>query len=238
MLNFILNLENVLKTWPENTKYNLIQLSELTESKVPHTVEFVSPILNKASDIHEPLTYNEVNKVFNVLKEKKRSEINARFVLENQKKEKAYKLYLTLTDKIRKMDASRQWREAYKTLNYFYCVNKDMLTKEAIVSICDECLRIGIKEKINLQELSYWLKTGIQSLLKYSDPDSIEDALDFLDAYGDHFLSSKKLNGEKLISEIFLLLKPSAMEFDLTQRFNEVAKELEFDSVMDIVANY
>lgn len=238
MLNFILNLESLLKTWPENTKYNLIQVSELTGEKVPHAVDYVSQILPKAADIHEPLTFNEVNKVYNLLREKKRSELNARFVVENQKKDRALKAFEAMMAKIKVMDSQKQWRQAYKTLSYFYGSQKQLLTSDVVVAICDEALRIGIKEKINLQELSLWLKVGVQTLLVKSDLNAIEDALDFLDAYGDYFLENKKNNGEKLISEIFLLLKPSAMEFELTQKFNEVARELRFDSVMDVISDY
>lgn len=234
MLNFLLELERVLKLWPDNVKWSLVDIAEKTDSKVPHVVECISEVLNKSLDVHEPLTYNEVNKAHMVLMDRKRPELEALKQREKLAVQKSIDSFAQTMDKIRIMEITRNWRSAYKTLNYFYGIHNTRLPVEDKVIICNECLRLGIKEQINFQELSQWLKRGIQHLLSSPSTTSIEDALDFLDAYGDYFLSEPRGKGEKFLTNMFLLLKPSAMEFDLSVKLNEVARELELTSVMDV----
>jgi len=234
MLDFLLELERVLKLWPDNVKWSLVEIAERTNTKIPHVVETITEVLNKSLDVHEPLTYNEVNKAHMILMDRKRPELEALKLREKQAIQKAVESYQGTMDKIRIMEITKNWRSAYKTLNYFYGINHALLPLDYRVEICNECLRLGIKEQINFQELSQWLKRGIQHLLQKPSTDSIEDALDILDAYGDYFLSEPRGKGEKFLTNMFLLLKPSAMEFDLSVKLNEVARELELTSVMDV----
>lgn len=234
MLDFLLELERVLKLWPDNVKWSLVQIAEKTNSKIPHVVDLITEVLNKSLDVHEPLSYNEVHKAHMILMDRKRPELEALKMRERQAIQKSIESYQSTMDKIRIMEMTKNWRSAYKTLNYFYGINHTLLPLDYKVEICNECLRLGIKEQINFQELSQWLKRGIQYLLGKPSPDSIEDALDFLDAYGDYFLTEPRGKGEKFLTNMFLILKPSAMEFDLSGRLNEVARDLELTAVMDV----
>ena len=146
----------------------------------------------------------------------------------------AIESYENILSKVRTMETMKNWRSAYKTLNYFYGMHHKKIPNELCVNLCNECLRLGIKEKINFQELSQWLKLGIRHLISRPCEDSVEDALDFLDAYGDYFLSEPRGKGEQFLTNLFLMLKPSAMEFDLSDKLNEVAGELKLNAVMDV----
>ena len=64
--------------------------------------------------------------------------------------------------------------------------------------------------------------------------DSVEDALDFLEAYGDYFLTEANGKGEKFLTNLLLRLKPAAMEFDLSPKLNEVAGDFKLTEVMDV----
>lgn len=236
MLDFMLKLEKTLKTWPDNTRKNLIQIADMTSSQVPHVVDYITEALGKSLDIHEPLTFSEVSKAHAILQEKLHLALEKRRDEEKHAIAKSIELFHHTMNKVQKMEVARNWRGAYRTLSYFYGIHKDRLTGDLIVSICDNCLRLGIKEKINIQELSQWLRTGIRTLLKSSSPEVVEDALDFLDAYGDYFLKESGGKGEQFITNVFLTLKPSAMEFNLTPKLNEIAGELNLTSVMDVFA--
>jgi hypothetical protein len=234
MLDFLLELERVLKLWPDNTKWSLVDIAEKTDTKVPHVVDYICEVMNKNVDVHEPLTYNEVNKAHMILMDRKRPELEALRQQEKQAIQQSIEAYHQTKEKIRIMEMTKNWRAAYKTLNYFYGIHQQRLPLELRVDICSECIRLGMKESINIQELSQWLKRGVQELMNKPSPDSIEDALDFLDAYGDYFLTEPNGRGEKFLTNMFLLLKPSAMEFDLSVKLNEIAKDLELTTVMDV----
>lgn len=234
MLDFLLELEQLLKLWPDNTKLSLVEIAEKTDFKVPHVVEAVAEVLPKCNDVHEPLTFNEVNKAHMVLMDRYRVELEAMRQKERQQINKSIAALEKTFEKVRLMETTKNWRGAYKTLNYFYGIHHQRLPAACQVEICGECLRIGIKEGINFQELSQWLKRGIHSLLTKPTADAIEDALDFIDAYGDYFLSETNGKGEKFLTNLFLLLKPSAMEFDLSSRLNEIAQDLNLTAVMDV----
>ncbi len=236
MLDFMLELEKVLKTWPDNTKWNLIQIADTTATPIPHVVEYVTECLGRSLDIHEPLSFAEMSKTHAIIQEKLHAAIEKRRREEQKEVEKTKLLFDVLLDRVRSMETKQNFRGAYRTLSYFYGIHKPRLAPVHIVQICDNCLRLGIKENINIQELSQWLRTGIRTLLKVSNSDVVEDALDFLDAYGDYFLKEPRGRGEQLITNIFLTLKPSAMEFNLTPRLNEIAGDLNLTAVMDVLA--
>lgn len=234
MLDFLLALERLIKIWPDNVKMSLVEVAERTQTPVPYVVECITEVLNKGIDVHDPLTFNEVNKAFVLLMDRNRGELEALRQREKQAVAMAVDAYDQTKAKIRIMEASRNWRAAYKTLNYFYGLHHSRLPSELKIDLCSECLRLGIKESINFQELSQWLKKGIQHLMTRPSSEAIEDALDFLDAYGDYFLAEPKGKGEKFLTNLFLMLKPSAMEFDLSEKLNVVAGELQLTSVMDV----
>lgn len=234
MLDFLLELEKVLKIWPDNVKYNIVQLADKTKAKVPYVVDFVSDILGKNLDVHEPMSFNEVNKALALLKDRYRHEIEAMRQQEQVKIQASITAYEQTISKVPIMEITKNYRSAYKTLNYFYGVHHKMLPMDLNVNLCNECLRIGIKEQINFQELSQWLMRGIKHLISHPSGETIEDALDFLDAYGDYFLSEPRGKGEHFLTNLFLMLKPSAMEFDLSSKLNEVAGELKLEAVMDV----
>lgn len=233
MLDFLLKLQELLKIWPDNVKWNIVQIAEQSETQIPHVHEHLTTTLNKTLDIHDPLTFNEVSKAHAVISERYKTQLEQRKLREQRDIENAIRAYDFAQEKIRIMLTAKNTRGAYKTLSYFYGINKNLLPPDIITSIADNCLRIGIRANINFQELSLWLKLGIDTLMREPSQANFEDALDFLDAYGGYFLGEPKGKGEKFITNLFLTLKPSAMEFDLTPKFNEVAGELSLTTVMD-----
>lgn len=234
MLNFILELERVLKIWPDGVKWSLVQIAEQTRTKVPHVVEHLMDALTKNPDVHDPLSYNEVQKAFIVLRDRNRVALEALIDQGKQAVAQAVESYDQVMDKVRGMELAKNRRGAYRTLNYTYGNYLDLLPAEIKTSICNDCLRIGIKEGINFQELSQWLQRGIQHVMEHPGRDAVEDALDFLEAYGDYFLTEANGKGEKFLTNLLLRLKPAAMEWDLSPKLNEVASDFRLTEVMDV----
>lgn len=234
MLEFLFKIEQLLKIWPDNTKWNMIQIAEKTGTPTPRVLEFLNEALNKPLDVHDPLSYNEVNKAYDIMCDRRCHEIETFRRKEQQAVARTITAYDQLMEKIRLLLAAKNYRNAYQTLTYFYGMHKERLTKDLTVALCNDCLRIGMREKINIQELSQWLKRGVEMLLRSPNRDAIEDALDFIETYGDYFLGGDERKGESLMTNLFLSLKPSAMEFDLTPKLNAVAGELNMTTVMDV----
>lgn len=236
MLDFMLALERLLKVWPDNVKWNMVQIADQTHTRVHHVVESLTEVMNKTIDIHEPLSFNEVAKAHAILLERNRGALESRRRSEMAAVEKSLDAYDRVFEKVRAMQAEKNWRGAYRTLSYFYGVHKERLPRDYIVQICDECMRLGSKADVNFQEQSQWLRLGIQNLIASPSPERVDDALDLLDAYGDCFLQLSAAKGEQFLTNIFLALKPAAMEFNLTPRLNAVAQDLSLTRVLDVVS--
>ncbi len=234
MLDFILDLERALRIWPDGVKWSLVQIAEQTSTKVPHVVEVLTEAISKNPDVHDPLSYNEVHKAYMVLRDRHKAALEALQERERKAIVAAIGAYEQVMDKVRSMEMSKNRRGAYRTLNYTYGNYIKLLPCDIKSRICNDCLRIGIKERINFQELSQWLQRGIQHLMDSPSRESVEDALDFLDAYGDYFLTEANGKGEKFLTNLLLRLKPAAMEFDLSPKLNEVAGDFRLTEVMDV----
>ncbi len=234
MLDFILELERVLNIWPDGVKWSLVQIAEQTRTKVPQVVECLTEALHKNPDVHDPLTFNEVSKAYIVLRERHKQQLEALYERSRKAIQAAVDSYEGVMERVRTMELSKNRRGAYRTLNYTYGNYINLLPADLKARICDDCLRIGIKEAINFQELSQWLQRGIIHLMESGNREAVEDALDFLDAYGDYFLTEAQGKGEKFLTSLLLRLKPAAMEFDLSPKFNELAGEFRLTEVMDV----
>jgi uncharacterized protein with ATP-grasp and redox domains len=234
MLEFMLALEYLLRRWPDSVKMNIIQIAEQTETPTPHVMEYLTEALNKNLDPHDPISFNEASKAYGIIYEKSQDELHKRQQNTQLQVQKTLANYEIALEKVKMMQCSKNWRGAYRTLDYFFGKNKQYLSNELTVSICSECLRLGIKGSINFQELSQWLRQGISTLLSSNNQNAIESALDFIDAYGEYFIEAEGNRGENYIASLLMDLKPSVMEFNLTDRLNEVAGELRITSVMDI----
>lgn len=234
MLNFILELERLLKIWPDGTKWSLVQIAEQTRTKVPHCVEIMLDAMTKNPDVHDPLSYNEVQKAFVVLRDRNRVALESLMEQGRQAVQEAVESYENVMERVRTMEATKNRRGAYRTLTYTYGNYLDLLPAEIKTVICNDCLRIGIKEKINFQELSQWLQRGIGHVMEHPNRDAVEEALDFLEAYGDYFLTESNGKGEKFLTNLLLRLKPAAMEWDLSPKLNEVASDFRLTEVMDV----
>ena len=102
-------------------------------------------------------------------------------------------------------------------------VLRDKLIQDCGVSCSDRTMRSWLERA---------RATAPKRAIKRGDSDL--PTLENLDAYGDYFLKEPQGRGEQFITNIFLTLKPSAMEFNLTPKLNEVAGELQLTAVMDV----
>lgn len=226
VLDFIDKFETIIDTWPKDVKWPLTYLAQVTKTELPYVVEYIEEILNRPLDIHEPLPHKDGERALMLLKQRMRTEIEGRRKRRERQKLQALHGYDKIMEKVRTLQAERNWYGAYRTLTYFMGTHGEQLNPETKVSICNDCLRIGIKANVNFQELALWLKKGIEETLQTGSMDAIEDALDFVDAYGEYFIHESTGKGIKFIAGVIQQLLPTAMEAGLSSKLQQISVEL------------
>ena len=226
MLDFICELERVMGKWPESASWTLAQIADNTRTGVPQVVDILSDTLDRELEVHETLTHAEATQVLASLKERMAGELAARQKRLELRREKAIRAYDLTMEKVRVLLATRNWRNAYKTLSYYVGCHEKDLPEDLLLSLCGECLRLGVKSEANLQELSQWLRKGISACFSLGTPEAVEDAIDFLDAYGNIFVDESSERGKKLLGSILETLKSHAVQFNLVPRYDVLVQEL------------
>ena len=226
ILGFFTAFETLISDWPADEKRPLTDISERIGFNLPQIVEYLSDVIDKAGDVHEPISRKEADKGLLLLKQRKRADIEAHERREQKAREKVIAAFDATMDKVRKLQSGQNWYSAYRTLSYFAGVNASYLSSDTMLNICNDCLRLGIKSEVNFQELGRWLNKGIEISLQTGTPDSFEDALDFIDAYGDYFLADARDRGEAFLNRILGGLNRPAINLGKLDRLDAVAQEL------------
>jgi len=224
VLNFIDKFESVVRTWPKDEKRPLTQLAEFTGIDLPHVVSILSDVLDNCPDVHDLISFKESERILHLLKQRMRSEIEAKKVQIEVQKQRSEQAYLSTLTKINKLQKDGNWYSAYRTLSYFAGIHNKRLCRETQVHLCNEILRLGIKANANFQELAQWLKKGIE--LSMATANAIEEALDFIDAYGEHFLEEKTGKGAKFIKFLLYQLKMTAITPESSEKLLQVTSDL------------
>lgn len=221
-LDFIDAFEDLVRSWPADEKWPLTEISGRTKTKISLVVSYIMEISDKEIDIHDPLTYKEADKLLNIFKSRMRIEIEANQERLSRMRDRAIQAYDLAAEKVRIFQVEKNWYAAYKTLSYFCGEQEANLSPDTLLSICSECLRLGVKANVNLQELSQWMQKGIRLALAQGNIEAFEDALDFFDAYSGYFLTEPSGKGKRLISSILAHLNVSAADMGMTQKLNEI----------------
>ncbi len=231
VLDFIEKFETALTLWPSDAKWPLTHVAEITRIQLPHVVNFLGEVLDKASEVHDPITRKEADRALNLLKQKMRSEIDAKQRLMERQRNRAQGAYEKTMDIVRQQQSTKNWYGAYRTLSYFFGNYTAQLNSETVVAICNDAIRIGIKASVNFQELAQWMQKGIENILSSSSMSAVEDAVDFVDAYGEHFVHEDATKGARLIESILSQLGILALDPVSTAKIDELRVELNLNAV-------
>ena len=207
MLDFICELERVLNRWPDNTAWTIAQIADATASSVPQVVDILSDTLDRELEVHEAVTAAEARHAFGILKERMADQLAARQRRLEANRERAIKAYDLTMEKIRVLQSTKAWRNAYKTLSYYVGRYEKDIPEDLFLTLCGECLRLGAKAQANMQELSMWLRKGVAACLAIGTQEAIDDAIDFVDAYSEIFTEDTEGRGSRLIGNVLESLK-------------------------------
>lgn len=226
MLDFICAMEQTLTKWPENASWTLAQIADHTATGVPLVVDYLSDTLDRELEVHETLTKAEATKALEILTDRMSGQLAARQKQLEEMRDRAIRAYDTVMEKIRVLQATKNWRSAYKTLSYYVgCYEKDV-PKDLMIELASECLRLGIKSDANMQELSLWLRKGIDACIAIGTLDALENGLDFLDAYAPRFLSDEEGRGKRLLGHALETLCHASDLLQSNPQYTNLIKEI------------
>lgn len=94
------------------------------------------------------------------------------------------------------------WHQAYRTLSYFSGTHEPFLDRDSLITIYNDCLRIGGKAAVNLQELGQWLSKGARLCATNGGLDGIAEANDFIEAHEDTFKADSRGIGGRILQNV------------------------------------
>ena len=95
--------------------------------------------------------------------------------------------------------------------------------RESLVTADRQCLElIGA----DIQELGRWLEMGVAVALHRHSKNGIEEALDLIDAYGEHFLSEDTGKGALILGNLLAALEEPAARFELWEDYKALINQL------------
>jgi hypothetical protein len=187
ILDFICELERILTRWPDAASWSLTQIADLTKTSLPQVVDFLSDALDRELELTESISKLDGTQALGVLKERMSPQLDARDRRMAERRQKAIKAYDGAMEKMRVLQSQKNWRGAYKTMSYYVGVHEKDVPAELLLNLCGECLRLGFKAGANMQELSLWLRKGVAAALTAATAEAMDEAVDFVDAYGELF---------------------------------------------------
>ena len=226
MVDFILALGEVINNWPENTKLTLGQISQQTKVSMPQVVEAMSYGLDRALDVHEPLSFKDTDRCHNNLRQRMHAELIARARFDEDLRRRTSDAFTLMYDKVRSMQAMKNWRGAFRTLSYFLGTHEKNLPREHMIPATEECVRLGIKAQLNLQEITVWFGKCIELIVQRPSSETLTEALDVIDTYGEE-IKALSPSGAVYIQAMIQKLARPAVELQAGAKLVEVCDSLQ-----------
>lgn len=215
MLEFVHALEKLILEDPRCSQWELGDIAKQCDYPCHQVFEYITDALGEDIDARVPLIRSKLLQALVILKEKTRPQ----FLLEQkrllQQQKKIRRNYETIMMKVRDSQKTGDWRKAYRSLSYFAGSYAQELPADLRLVLFNDCLRLGVKARINLQELGSWLRRVVEETLKNPTDAALVDAIDFFDTYQDEFLNDKTGLGSKLLKNIARPLKEKAVTCDV-----------------------
>lgn len=224
-LSFMDDFQHFLSSWPGERRFALTVIAEKTHHSLPLIASHFANCLDRDIDVHEPMTLRECEKVQNILKTQLAPEIDRRNQLRLRERKRIQAKYFETMDKVTELQKAGQWYQAYRTLSYFYGLHSQSLSFETQIAICNDCLRLGEKAGVYFQEQAQWLQRAVELCLTNSQDDQIEEALDFIETFGESLITNSA-KGEKLIKSLLMQIHTVALNPSTLNKLYQVSGTL------------
>ena len=215
MLEFVQALTNLVAGGDSSARWEVSEIARICDYPCHQVFEYLSVALGDDIDVREPISRSMLLQALVILKEKTRPQ----FILQQKKtlalQEKTRKNYQIIMAKVRAAQRNGEWRKAYRSLSYFAGDNAHDLPTDLRMTIYNDCLRLGVKARTNLQDLGGLLRKVVETALQEDSEEALHDALDFIDTYQDEFLNDASGAGSKLLRSIIAPLREKALSNNL-----------------------
>lgn len=211
MLDFVEALEELITSDRDCKEWELGKVASFCNQPCHKVIEYLTSALNEDINAREPLSRGCLLQVLVILKEKSKPQLLARQQLLARKQEQARKAYEGMMKRVRESQSKQDWHKAYRSVSYFAGESASYLTREIQSVLYNDCLYLGSKAKMNLQELGSWLYQAVDIALSEPTPESVMDAVDIVETYKDIFLTHNHKGGSKLLQNVLAPLKEQAM---------------------------
>jgi hypothetical protein len=215
MLEFALAFEKVLSRWPDNTPWTIAQIADFTNSSISTAVDAISTTLNREFDVQETITPNDGRLVLAALKDRLSRQFEARERRIQEDRAAAMRAYDLTMERVRVTQMAKDWRSSYKTLAYFVGRYDKNISHDLLVSLCGDCIRFGQRAGFNMQEIGQWFRKAVEAAILSGNPEFLEDALDFVDAYGEIFAADMTGVGGKILNNALNILEIPSIDCNL-----------------------
>lgn len=218
MVDFIFKFKELSLLWSakKSQNYSLTQISEYTGTSLPYVIKYMSDALQTELEYSQLISFSEARQILEIFHKKHKKEIDERLNLLSERAKKLQSAYDLVLQKSTKLQMLKDWDGAFRTLSYFAGEHSGELSRELFVNLCSNIVHCGIKaSKINLQEISFWLRKAVEKNLSEHTEDALHDAFDLIDTYGDYFQEEPSGKGRAVLVEILGLLEAPASELQL-----------------------
>jgi hypothetical protein len=226
MIDFIYKLNSILASWPNGAQWSFAQVAEATDTSIPHVIQFIGEGIAKEIDVTGSISLDEATAAVELLSRKMRPQIDAREKLLSEKRKKAAIGYDRMMEKVRILLATNNGHTAYRTITYFAGQYESILPKALLITAASDAVRVGIKSGANIQELGRWLQKAVQAAMGSQNRDGIEEALDLIDAYGQHFLMEGSGKGPLLLGNMLASLEEPSARYELWEQYKNLVGQL------------
>lgn len=226
MLDFVYRLNSTLHELPEGSRKSLAEISKETDTSIPHCLQFLTEGLDKEIELTTHFTNDELSLAIDNLTQKLHPQIEARQKELRKKQDQAVKAYERLMEKTRVQLVQKSWHVAFRSLSYFAGQHEEELPTDLLITICSDIVRYGIKAETSIQEIGRWLEKAVFCAMSRQNKAGMEEALDLIDAYGEHFLSEPSGKGGLLLGNMLGILEEPAARYELWTQYKELIDNL------------
>ncbi len=229
MMDFIFKFKELSSLWgaKKSQSFSLTQIAEYTGTSLPYVIKYISDALQSELEYSQLISFSEAKNIIEVFNKKYKKEIDERIYLFREKAKKLQTSYDLMMQKSTKLQMLKDWDGAFRTLGYFAGKHSEELSHELFVNLCSNIVRCGIKAtKINMQEISFWLRKAVEKNLAENTEEALHDAFDLIETYSDYFQQEASGRGKAILVDILGLLEAPALELQVWPAYKSCVDNL------------
>jgi len=229
MMDFIFKFKELSLLWgaKKSQSFSLTQIADYTGTSLPYVIKYISDALQSELEYSQLISFSEAKNIIEIFNKKYKKEIDDRIFILREKAKKLQTSYDLAMQKATKLEMLKDWDGAFRTLGYFAGEHNNELSRELFVNLCSNIVRCGIKaSKINMQEISFWLRKAVEKNLSENTEEALKDAFDLIETYSDYFQQEASGKGKAILVDILTLLEAPAVELQLWSMYKSCVDSL------------